>query len=323
MNSRLAGAIFFVLFAAGFAHADLNATIRDLNISAEGNIGGFKTEVGAWFGVSGSHLEMVLRSVDSPADAAIVLWIGECAGVPVQKVLQIYRDRKGQGWGEVAKSLGIKPGSAAFHAMKEGNLAWRPGNTGDRGKARAKTKRDRKDMTELKSPGRKKNDRRRQKILHNNQTVLTRRGLIALENGNTRLARFHFEEAAGYERTPVVLSCLGYCLAREEEAMEKAFALCREAVRREPGNPLHHLHLGRVYLIAGKKEQAVTAFSSGLSFGEHPEILKELKRIGMRQPPLFTFLSRRHLLNRCCGLLLARLGLRFLLYPMGTTPART
>jgi tetratricopeptide (TPR) repeat protein len=170
-------------------------------------------------------------------------------------------------------------------------------------------------MTGLNATSRK-NTGRRQRILHNNQTVLIRRGLIALENGNTRLARFHFEEAFGYERTPVVLSCLGYCLAREEKDMKKAFALCREAVYREPGNPLHHLHLGRVYLLAGEKELAVTAFRMGLSFAEHPELLAELKRIGMRHPPLFTFLSRRHLLNRCCGFFLTRLGLRFLLHPM-------
>ena len=140
MNYRLFVPLILILFTAGFAHADLNATIRDLNIRAEGNIGGFKTEVGARFGVSGSHLDLVFRSVDSPADAAIMLWLGECAKVPVQTVLQIYRDRKGQGWGEIAKSLGIKPGSATFHAMKEGDLAWRPGNAGDRGKGKGKNK---------------------------------------------------------------------------------------------------------------------------------------------------------------------------------------
>jgi tetratricopeptide (TPR) repeat protein len=206
--------------------------------------------------------------------------------------------------------------------MKEGNLGWRPGNAGIGERARVKTKGDRQDMAWLNATNRK-NAGRRQKILHNNQTVLIRRGLIALENGNTRLARFHFEEASGYERTPVVLSCLGYCLAREEKDMEKAFALCLEAVRREPGNPLHHLHLGRVYLIAGEKELAVTAFLTGLNFGEHPELLAELKRMGMRRPPLFTFLSRRHRLNKCCGFLLTRLGLRFLLHPMEITQGQS
>jgi hypothetical protein len=171
--------------------------------------------------------------------------------------------------------------------------------------------------------GNGKNAIKRRTILQTNRNLLVRRGLTALDNGNTRLARYFFEQAARYERIPIVLSCLGYCLAREEEDMEKAFALCREAVRREPGNPLHHLHLGRLQLIAGEKESAVSAFRTGLKFGVHPELLAELKRMGMRQPPFFAFLNRRHLLNRCCGLILARMGLSFLLDPMEITPGQT
>jgi hypothetical protein len=137
---RLAAALTFLLFAAGSAHADLNATIRDLDIRAEGNIGGFKADMGVRFGISGPQLDLVLRSVDSPSDAVIALWIGECAGVPVQTVLKTFRSRRGQGWGEVAKSLGIKPGSAAFHALKEGNLDWHQGKGGEQGKGKGNKK---------------------------------------------------------------------------------------------------------------------------------------------------------------------------------------
>jgi hypothetical protein len=140
MSNRLLLPLILILFTAGLAHADLNATIRDLNISARGDIGEFKAQVGARFGASGSHLDLVFRSVDSPAEAAIILWIGKCAGVSVQTALESYRAHHGQGWGAVAKSLGIKPGSAAFHALKTGDLAWRPGNAGDRGKGKGKNK---------------------------------------------------------------------------------------------------------------------------------------------------------------------------------------
>lgn len=142
MNFRkLIAAFGLILITAGLAHADLNAYIRDLNISAEGDIGRYKAEVGARFGVTGSHLDLVFRSVDSPADAAIALWIGECTRQPVETVLRTYRSRKGQGWGAVAGSLGIKPGSAAFHALKEGNLQWQPaGGGGTASKAKGKGK---------------------------------------------------------------------------------------------------------------------------------------------------------------------------------------
>lgn len=141
MNMRnLLTALVLVLLAAGMAHADLNAYLQELNISASGNIGGFRTEVGARFGVSGSHLDLVFRSVDSPADAAVVLWLGECSRRPVEEVLRVYRSEKGQGWGAMAKSLGIKPGSAAFHALKEGNLQWHPSDGGGKGSAKGKDK---------------------------------------------------------------------------------------------------------------------------------------------------------------------------------------
>ena len=36
------------------------------------------------------------------------------------KVLKQYKTSKGKGWGVVAQSLGIKPGSAEFQALKKG-----------------------------------------------------------------------------------------------------------------------------------------------------------------------------------------------------------
>jgi len=35
-------------------------------------------------------------------------------------VLKQYKTSKGKGWGVVAQSLGIKPGSAEFQALKKG-----------------------------------------------------------------------------------------------------------------------------------------------------------------------------------------------------------
>ena len=43
-----------------------------------------------------------------------------------------YRNNKGQGWGVIAKNLGIKPGSDEFHALKAGRLS----STGGGGSAK-------------------------------------------------------------------------------------------------------------------------------------------------------------------------------------------
>lgn len=144
--------------------------------------------------------------------------------------------------------------------------------------------------------------------------ALVRQGLSALDEDDVRTARRLFGEAARQEATPLVRSCLGYCLAREERNLKKAFALCREALREEPANPLLHLNLGRIYLLDGNKPLAIRAFRKGLKFGRHQRLLDEMARLGMRRPLFFPSLGRRHLLNRSCGFLFSRLGLRGLIH---------
>jgi len=63
----------------------------------------------------------VLGNVAYPGEAYMVLRLGEMSRHPTDYVLQQYRSGKGKGWGALAKSLGIKPGSAEFHALKNGH----------------------------------------------------------------------------------------------------------------------------------------------------------------------------------------------------------
>jgi len=114
--------LFFVLLFAGMACADINAVIEDLDISARADIGAFKAELGARFGASDSQVEVVFHSVERPGDAAIVFWLGEQTRKPLTAVLDVYRKQKANGWGAIAKGLGIKPGSPAFHALKKGSI---------------------------------------------------------------------------------------------------------------------------------------------------------------------------------------------------------
>ncbi len=134
-------------------------------------------------------------------------------------------------------------------------------------------------------------------------TGLVRQGLTALENENTLLALTCFEKVASHWETAVVLSCLGYCLARERSDLDKALALCKNALSQEPANPLHYLNMGRIYLLAQQKHLAVFAFNRGLEFGRHPVIMKEIDKLGRRRPPIFPFLGRKHALNRFLGYL--------------------
>jgi tetratricopeptide (TPR) repeat protein len=139
---------------------------------------------------------------------------------------------------------------------------------------------------------------------------LIRKGLAELERNNTMLALIHFEDAAKLDNSPLVRSHLAFCLAREHRQMQKAAALCNEALQEEPGNPVHYLNLGRIYLLAGQKNRAIQAWRRGLKFGHHPQIATELRNLGRRKPPVLKSLGREHPLNKQLGRLLQKFGLR-------------
>jgi len=128
-----------VLLTAGAACADLDVYLNSLNVSAQADLGGFRADLGAHFGTSGPQVDLVLRTVRDPADAAVCLWLSNRSHQPVEVVLREYSSHKGQGWGALAQSLGIKPGSADFKALKNGDIGWHPtAATGGKGKGKEK-----------------------------------------------------------------------------------------------------------------------------------------------------------------------------------------
>jgi hypothetical protein len=137
---KLLLAVALVLFTANIAQADLSSYIRSLNVSAEGNIGNYKTQVGVQYGASGPSLDLAFRSASSPGEAAVLLWLGQRSNTSVERVVQVYQSQKNQGWGAIAQSLGIKPGSADFKALKEGNLGWHPSAQGEKSASSSKGK---------------------------------------------------------------------------------------------------------------------------------------------------------------------------------------
>jgi tetratricopeptide (TPR) repeat protein len=139
---------------------------------------------------------------------------------------------------------------------------------------------------------------------------LVEKGEKALARGDTLVALMHFETAARTSPDPAIHSALAYCLAKERRQHQKAFALCREALGRAPGDPRHYYHLGRIHLLAKQKNQAIAAFRRGLKVQRYQPIIDELRGLGVRRPPVFASLPRDHLLNRSLGRVLARLGIR-------------
>lgn len=140
----------------------------------------------------------------------------------------------------------------------------------------------------------------------NDANELLEKGLTCLRTGNFLTALACFEKAYNIEKTPVIKSCLGLCIATERGRISEAVTLCSEAIEQDPGNPLHYRNLGKVYLKAERKTDCLEVLRRGLSFGDDPEISELLERIGMRKPPVLSFLPRRHFLNKYAGLIMRR-----------------
>lgn len=136
------------------------------------------------------------------------------------------------------------------------------------------------------------------------------RGLKALQEDNSLAALVCFEKANTLGDRPVYFSFLGFCAAKERGQIQKGILLCSAAIEKEPENGVHYLNLGRIYLVAGNKQEAIRVFRKGLAYGPNQEIVGLLEKIGTRKTPIIRSLSRDNLINKFLGKLLGKLGLR-------------
>lgn len=136
------------------------------------------------------------------------------------------------------------------------------------------------------------------------------RAELELAAENTVAALASLEKGLKLTNEPHWHSHLGYCIAKERGQTRKGVELCQEALAHEPDNAIHFLHLGRIHLLSGNKEEALRVFRQGISMEGSEKIMQKLIELGMRKPLLFPSLERRHPLNRYLGFLLTRLGLR-------------
>jgi len=95
--------------------------LKDLNIQAQVDPSGFKIRLATRFNIGDTQINAVLSNVPEPADAYMVLRLAEMSSKPTDSVIEQYKSGKNKGWGVLAKSLGIKPGSQEFEALKRGH----------------------------------------------------------------------------------------------------------------------------------------------------------------------------------------------------------
>ncbi len=84
----------------------------------------FVNEMTQQYGAPRSLIEQLLGQRGwAPADVYYACAIARSLNLPCLDVVREYDRNPGQGWGAVAKRMGIKPGSPAFHALKRGTVA--------------------------------------------------------------------------------------------------------------------------------------------------------------------------------------------------------
>ena len=136
------------------------------------------------------------------------------------------------------------------------------------------------------------------------------KGLDAIKNGDMVSALVHFEKVVKLDNSPTNRSYHAFCVARERGQFKKSISICEELLKEEPDNPIHYLNLGRIYVLAGQKTEAMRILREGLTHEENREIVAELIELGMRKPPILPLLKRQNPLNRYFGIVLTKLGLR-------------
>ncbi|HEY5976078.1 MAG TPA: tetratricopeptide repeat protein, partial [Geobacteraceae bacterium] len=90
-----------------------------------------------------------------------------------------------------------------------------------------------------------------------NTTDLSTRAMEAVQRGDAAAALPDLEELVRRDRSPRYCSMLGFCLAMVRNDTKAATALCHDAIKRDPKHPEHYYRLGQVFLIAGKKKDAI------------------------------------------------------------------
>ncbi|MBL7896747.1 MAG: hypothetical protein JNK50_15725 [Bacteroidia bacterium] len=133
--------------------ADLDNSLIALNKDAKNALEAFKNDAIEKFNTTKAVVENLLNIHKmEPSDVLMTLEVAQITTKPVETVATSFDKNKSKGWGEIAKEMGIKPGSKEFHALKnnakgksngmkgkgKGNSSDDKGNGNGKGKGKGK-----------------------------------------------------------------------------------------------------------------------------------------------------------------------------------------
>jgi hypothetical protein len=138
INSRMKWNAFALVLALGFVSG--NAAAQDFTVGWSPRSGDvwvdnwlgdmnrygsryrdpFVDEVVRYYGAPRPLVVDLLDRHWAPGDIYYACAIASVIGRPCRYVVDAYEADRGQGWGVIAKRMGIKPGSPEFHRLKQG-----------------------------------------------------------------------------------------------------------------------------------------------------------------------------------------------------------
>ncbi len=136
-----------------------------------------------------------------------------------------------------------------------------------------------------------------------------------LRNGKQKEAFVLLQQAAvRFPDEPLILSYYGCFQALVDKKYRSGVETCKKAIAmlRQKGAfeedllfPVFYLNLGRAYMSAGKKPDAIEAYTKGMKYDcSNGDLLRELRGLGIRQAPPVPCLDRSNPINKYIGLIL-------------------
>ena len=158
MKKQLFLILFIIGSFVGFSQVKYNTGSLEfdkdlgvINANAKLDLKTFKLNTSVSHNLPIPKIEELLKIME-PAEIILAKDVADAVNKPIDTVVASYKVNKDKGWGEIAKEMGIKPGSPEFHALKgktkknkenhgkssEKGIGKGKGNAGGKGKSKNK-----------------------------------------------------------------------------------------------------------------------------------------------------------------------------------------
>lgn len=117
-----------------------------------------------------------------------------------------------------------------------------------------------------------------------------------------------------FPEDPLILSYYGCLQALVDKKYRSGVENCKRAILllKSQGSssaevlyPVLYLNLGRAFIAAGRKKDAIDSLNKGLKYDSgHSDLRKELQGLGVRKQPPVAFLDRSNPINKYIGMML-------------------